>query len=104
MAEAGITQLISVPLCGKEGPVGLLNIGALPGKRFHEDELTYLVNVANFLATTVENVNLFERVKTPSGFEVLMLISLVFAFLASIVLGGLGGALGSAILGRRQRS
>ena len=64
MAEAGITQLISVPLCGKEGPVGLLNIGALPGKRFHEDELTYLVNVANFLATTVENVNLFERVKT----------------------------------------
>jgi len=64
MAEAGITQLISVPLCGKEGPVGLLNIGALPGKRFHEDELTYLVNVANFLATTVENVNLFERIKT----------------------------------------
>lgn len=64
MAEAGITQLISVPMSGKEGPVGLLNIGALPGKRFQEDELTYLVNVANFLATTVENVNLFERIKT----------------------------------------
>jgi len=31
-------------------------------------------------------------------------MSLVFAFFASIVLGGLGGALGSAILGRRQRS
>ncbi|HWS97668.1 MAG TPA: GAF domain-containing protein, partial [Candidatus Methylomirabilis sp.] len=64
LAEAGITQLISVPLCGKEGPVGLLDVGVLPGKRFHEDELTYLVNVANFLATTVENVNLFERIKT----------------------------------------
>jgi len=64
MADAGITQLISVPLCGKEGPVGLLSIGALPGKRFHEDELTYLVNVANFLGTTVENVTLFEQVKT----------------------------------------
>ena len=64
MAEAGITQLITVPLRGKEGPVGILNIGALPGKRFLEDELAYLVNVANFLATTVENVNLFDQVKT----------------------------------------
>ena len=64
MAEAGITQLISVPLRGNEGPVGMLNIGAQPGKRFHEDELAYLVNVANFLGTTVENVNLFEQVKT----------------------------------------
>jgi PAS domain S-box-containing protein len=64
MAEAGITQLITVPLSGKEGPVGLLNIGALPGKHFQEDELSYLVNVANFLGTTVENVNLFEQIKS----------------------------------------
>jgi PAS domain S-box-containing protein len=64
MAEAGITQLVTVPLCGKEGPVGLLNIGALPGKRFQEDELAYLVNVANFLGTTIENVNLFEQIKS----------------------------------------
>jgi len=54
MADAGITQLISVPLRGKKGVVGLLNVGALPGKRFHEDELTYLANVASFLGTTVE--------------------------------------------------
>ncbi len=64
MAEAGITQLISVPLRGKKGVVGLMNIGALPGKRFHEDELAYLANVASFLGTTVENVNLFEQIKT----------------------------------------
>lgn len=64
MGEAGITQLVTVPLCGKEGPVGLLSIGALPGKRFHEDELTYLVNVANFLGNTIENVNLFEQIKS----------------------------------------
>src|SRR5258708_13903803 len=64
MADAGITQLISVPLRGKKGVVGVLNVGALPGKRFHEDELTYLVNVASFLGTTVENVNLFEQIKT----------------------------------------
>jgi PAS domain S-box-containing protein len=64
MAEAGITQLVTVPLCGKEGPVGLINIGALPGKRFQEDELAYLVNVANFLGTTIENLNLFEQIKS----------------------------------------
>jgi PAS domain S-box-containing protein len=64
MAEAGITQLIAVPLCGKEGPVGLLNVGALPGKPFQEDVLAYLVNVANFLGTTIENVNLFEQIKS----------------------------------------
>ncbi len=64
MAEAGVAQLINVPLCGKEGPVGLMILGTLPGKRFEEDELAYLVNVANFLGTTVENVNLFERIKS----------------------------------------
>ena len=64
MAEAGITQLITVPMCGKEGPVGLLNIGTLPGKQFQADEISYLVNVANFLGTTVENVSLFEQIKS----------------------------------------
>lgn len=64
MAEAGITQLITVPMCGKEGPVGMLNIGTLPGKQFQADEISYLVNVANFLGTTIENVNLFEQIKS----------------------------------------
>ena len=64
MAEAGITQLVTVPLCGKEGPVGLLNLCPVAGRRFQEDELTYLVNVANFLGTTIENVNLFEQIKS----------------------------------------
>jgi PAS domain S-box-containing protein len=63
LAEAGISELVTVPLCGKEGPVGMLNVGALPGKEFQEDELAYLVNVANFLGTTIENVNLFEQIK-----------------------------------------
>jgi PAS domain S-box-containing protein len=64
MAEAGIAQLITIPMRGQEGPVGILKIGALPGKRFQEDEIAYLTNVANFLGTMVENVNLFEQVKT----------------------------------------
>ncbi len=64
MAEASITQLITIPLRGQEGPVGMLKIGATSSKRFHEDEIDYLVNVANFLGTMVENVSLFDRVKT----------------------------------------
>jgi len=63
MAEAGITQLITVALCGKEGPVGLLSVGTSTGKRLEEDELAYLVNVGNFLGTTIENVNLFDQIK-----------------------------------------
>ncbi len=47
---------------------------------------------------------MFERFKTPGGLEFLMLTSLFFAFLASLVLAGLGGALGGAILGRRNKS
>jgi hypothetical protein len=47
---------------------------------------------------------LLERAKTPEGFEALILASLVLAFLAAIVLGALGGALGAAILGRRDKS
>lgn len=49
-------------------------------------------------------LSVFERFKTPAGLEFLMLAGLVFAFLASLALGGLGGALGGAILGRRPRS
>lgn len=47
---------------------------------------------------------LLERAKTPDGFEALVLASLVLAFLAAIALGALGGALGAAILGRRDKS
>jgi hypothetical protein len=47
---------------------------------------------------------MLDRVKTPEGFEFLMIAGLIFAFFASIVLGGLGGALGGVILGRRNRS
>ena len=68
MAECGITQLVTVPLCGKEGPVGMLNVATVPGKGFQEDELTYLVNVANFLGTTIENrMSRPKRARKPRG-------------------------------------
>ena len=47
---------------------------------------------------------LFDKLKTPSGVEVLILTGLMFAFLAAIVLGSIGGALGASLLGGRNRS
>jgi hypothetical protein len=46
---------------------------------------------------------MFDRFKTPGGLEFLMILGIIFAFLASIALGGLGGALGGGIFGRRDR-
>jgi zinc-ribbon domain len=46
---------------------------------------------------------LLEFVKSPNGFAVMMVASLVFGLVAFMALGGLGGALGAALLGRRQR-
>ena len=48
-------------------------------------------------------LEMFDRMKTPSGLELVMIAGLAFAFVAAIVLGSFGGALGAAILGRRER-
>ncbi len=45
---------------------------------------------------------MFERFRSPGGLELLMLAGIFFALIASIVLAGLGGALGGAIFGRRR--
>jgi hypothetical protein len=45
----------------------------------------------------------FERFKTPEGLEFLMIVGLIFSFLAAIVLAAIGGALGGAILGRQSK-
>jgi hypothetical protein len=42
-------------------------------------------------------------VKSPDGFAVMMVASIIFGFLAFIVLSGCGGALGAAFLGRHDR-
>lgn len=45
----------------------------------------------------------FSWMKTPAGLEVAILGGLLFAFVASVALGGAGGALAAAILGRREK-
>jgi hypothetical protein len=42
-------------------------------------------------------------VKTPDGFAIMLVASLIFGLAAFVVLGGIGGALGASVLGRRNR-
>lgn len=42
-------------------------------------------------------------VRTPNGFAIMLAVSIMFGLVAFIVLGGCGGALGAALLGRRDR-
>jgi len=46
---------------------------------------------------------MFDRLKTPAGLELAILSGVLFALLAGIALGGLGGALAAAIFGRREK-
>jgi hypothetical protein len=68
------------------------------------NELLIRIQQAASQTSDPQVLSVFERLKTEGGLEILMLTGLFFAFLASIVLGGLGGALGSTILSRRDRS
>jgi hypothetical protein len=68
------------------------------------NELLAKIQQAASQTSDPQVVAVFERFKSQGGLEFLMLMGLVFAFLASIVLGSLGGALGGVILGRRDRS
>jgi zinc-ribbon domain len=42
-------------------------------------------------------------VKSPNGFAIMMVASVIFGLVAFVVLGSCGGALGAALLGRRDR-
>ena len=66
-------------------------------------ELAKRIQQASSQTSDQQVLAVFDRLKSPGGLEVLMLIGLIFAFLASLVLGGLGGLLGGAILGRRGK-
>ena len=60
--EAGLAGLVILPLPGKQGPLGAIAVGSTRQGRFHPDELAYLVNIANLLGLTLQNVHLFEQV------------------------------------------
>jgi len=64
MEESGVSESISLALPGKDGPVGVISVGSFQSVRFQRDEIAYLVNIANLLGLTLQNVRLFEQVAT----------------------------------------
>jgi two-component system NtrC family sensor kinase len=64
MAQTGISELVSLALPGKNGPLGFIMIASTQSVRFQPDEISYLVNIANLLGLTLQNVRLFEQVAT----------------------------------------
>ncbi|PYU62008.1 MAG: hypothetical protein DMG56_12520, partial [Acidobacteria bacterium] len=60
--EAGLKALVTLPLPGKQGPLGVIAVGSTRHGPFHPDELSYLVNIANLLGLTLQNVTLLEQV------------------------------------------
>jgi len=55
-----LASVVLVRIPGKDGPLGLLGIGSLTPRTFQSDEENFLVNVANLLGLTVQNVELFQ--------------------------------------------
>lgn len=68
------------------------------------DELIKGLDQAASQAGDPQAVAMFQQLKTPSGLEILMVSGLILAFLASIVLGIIGGSIGGALLGRHPKS
>jgi two-component system NtrC family sensor kinase len=64
MVESGVSESISLALPGKDGPIGIISVGSFRNVRFQRDEISYLVNIANLLGLTLQNVRLFEQVAT----------------------------------------
>lgn len=64
MAEMGITEMVTLALPGKNGPLGLIAIGSSRSVRFQKDEFAYLASFATLVGLTLQNVQLFEQVTT----------------------------------------
>ena len=55
MTETGVTEMVTLALPGKKGPLGVIAVGSGQGVRFQDDELAYLVNLANLIGLTLQN-------------------------------------------------
>jgi len=64
LAEAGLKELVTLVLPGKEGPLGIITVGSSRTVNFQPDEISYLLNITNLLGLTLQNVRLFEQVAT----------------------------------------
>jgi len=55
-----LSSIVFVRVPGKDAPLGLLGIGSTAPRKFENEEERYLVNVANLLGLTAQNVALVE--------------------------------------------
>lgn len=61
MRSENVSALVLVRLPGQESALGVLGVGSTKPRRFQADEISFLVNVANLMGLTIQNVRLFER-------------------------------------------
>ncbi|MFZ0820841.1 MAG: PAS domain S-box protein [Candidatus Acidiferrales bacterium] len=61
MEVEGVDFMDFVRLPGKEATLGVLGVGNSGPRRHQADEIAFLVNVANLVGLTVQNVRLFEH-------------------------------------------
>src|SRR6185437_470028 len=64
METEKLASLMLVRIPGKDEPRGFLAIGSLTPRDFERDEQDFLVNVANLLGLTAQNVELFQNAAT----------------------------------------
>jgi PAS domain S-box-containing protein len=57
----GLEALLLVSIPGKDSELGVLGIASSTARMFQSDESRFVVNVANLLGLTVQNVTLFEH-------------------------------------------
>ena len=61
LIDCGMLRMATVPLPGKNGPLGIMAIGSNRPVRFQEEEIAFMANVANLLGLTLQNVTLFKQ-------------------------------------------
>jgi PAS domain S-box-containing protein len=61
MESKQISTMVYVRLPGKDAPMGVLGIASASPRRFQPDEIDFLVNVANLIGLTIQNLRLFEH-------------------------------------------
>jgi len=62
--ENAPSSALLVRLPGPDAPLGWILVGSKGRRKFHREEITFLINIANLLGLTVQSLRLFEQVAT----------------------------------------
>jgi PAS domain S-box-containing protein len=60
----GLSSALLVRLPGPNAALGWILVGSSANRKFHSEEITFVLNVANLLGLTVQSLGLFEQVAT----------------------------------------